>query len=339
MPNTSPVNDHAEITDSILQKAALAGRASVLPIGAISKGLKGIELSALTELHRSGCVAFSDDGEPVHNAGLMRRAIEWCAAWGVPLACHEEDKHLSCGGVANEGSLALQMGLPGWHPVAEEVMIARDIELARAFKGKIHFCHVTTARGVELIRRAKSDGIAVTAEVTPHHLTMNEEAIDGYNTNAKMSPPLRTAADSQALLDGLLDGTIDCVASDHAPHDLDTKRVEFGRASFGIIGIQTALSVLFRLVKEEKLSLERAVAVSSYGPSRAFGLSDRGSFAPGTRADVTLVDTDAEWSFDRSSNHSKSSNSPLLGSSRLGMVKTVLVAGKVVVRNSKLEGN
>lgn len=335
MPNTSPVNDSREVTGFIIEQAKAAKAARVLPIGAISIGLKGQQLAPYSELKRAGCVAFSDDGEPVMNSGLMRRALEWCLMLGIPLTCHEEDKHLSCGGSMNESPLSIKLGLRGMPKVAEEVMVARDIELARTTGAKVHICHVSSARSVELIRRAKQDGIAVTCEVTPHHLFLTEEAIGEYDTLAKMSPPLREEYERLELIRGVADGTIDAVASDHAPHDPDTKLVEFSRASFGILGLQTSLPVLLELVERGALKFERAIESLTSAPANAFGLN-AGSLNVGAPADIAVIDLDHRWTFDATSNRSKSSNSPFWGQQFKGVADTVIVGGHLRVLNKRL---
>ena len=337
MPNTSPVNDNGEITRVVLDRARDMP-IRVLPIGAVSQGLKGEQMSPLSELRKNGCVAFSDDGEPIWSAGLMRRALEWALMLDVPICCHEEDKSLSCRGAMNESSLSARLGLRGWPKVAEEVMIARDIELARATGGKIHLCHVSSARGVELVRRAKNDGIHVTAEATPHHLVLTEDAVGNYETYAKMSPPLREAEDCAALIAGLADGTIDAVASDHAPHDEDSKRVEFQKAAFGIIGLQTTLPLLMGLVREHKISRRRAVEAMSAGPAKAFGIGG-GKLSPGAIADLVIVDPEHKYTLDRGNIASKSINSPFLDRTLQGIADTVFVGGNIVVENrARLNG-
>jgi dihydroorotase len=330
MPNTRPANDSAEITRYILEKARNAQAARVLPIGAISMERHGKQLAPYSELAKAGCVAFSDDGDPVADAGLMRRALEWCLMLGLPLACHEEDRTLSCGGCMNESPLSLQMGLKGFPGIAEDVMIARDIELARFTKGKVHICHVSTARGVELIRRAKNDGISITCEVAPHHLVLSEESVSTYDTNFKMMPPLKGQSDIEGLLAGLADGTIDAIASDHAPHDRDSKMVEFSRATVGILGLQTSLPLLVEMCLAGRLSRTRMVDLLSSGPSRAFGLP-YGSLNVGSPADVVVLDPKKEWRFSEECVRSKSKNSPFLGRKLTGAAEHVFVAGKQVV--------
>jgi dihydroorotase len=235
----------------------------------------------------------------------------------------------------NESALSLRKGLKGWHSVAEEVMIARDIELARAFGGKIHICHVSTARGVELIRRAKADGILVTCEVTPHHLVLTEEAVGDYDTHAKMSPPLRAQTDLDALIAGLRDGTVDAVASDHAPHDPDSKNVEFGKAAFGILGLQTTMPLMMELVREGKIPLSRAIGAVSSGPAKCFGLAG-GTLAVGAAADLVIFDAERAWTFGGETSRSKSVNSPFWGKKMTGQAETVIVGGNVVVSGGQL---
>lgn len=335
MPNTRPANDSAEVTRFILEKAKQAGAARVLPIGAISMGREGKQLAPYSELAKAGCVAFSDDGDPVADAGLMRRALEWCLMLGLPLSCHEEDRTLSCGGCMNEGPLSLRLGLKGFPGVAEDVMIARDIELARFTKGKVHICHVSTARGVELIRRAKNDGIPVTCEVAPHHLVLNEVCVEHYDTNFKMMPPLKNDEDIEGLFGGIADGTVDAIASDHAPHHLDSKQVEFSRATVGILGLQTSLPLFVELVSRGKVSAKRMVDLLCAGPARAFGLAS-GTLGVGRDADVTILDPKRRWHLDEQGIRSRSKNSPFVGRELVGQVMHVLVGGQRVVRDSKL---
>lgn len=336
MPNTNPVNDCAEVTAYIRDKAQKARCANVLPIGSISIALKGKELSPLSELWRAGCVAFSDDGEPVYDAGLMRRALEWSLMLGVPLTCHEEEKALSCGGCMNESAFSTKLGLSGIHTVCEDVMVARDIELSRVTGARVHFCHVSSARSVELIRRAKNDGIKVSAEVTPHHLALDESRVGNYDTNAKMNPPLREAHDMEGLLQGLSDGTLDAVASDHAPHERASKEVEFSTAAFGILGLQTSLPLLLSFVRGGKLSRMRAIEALTSAPARAFGLPS-GRLATGAPADITIIDPLHSWRFSKDAIQSLSFNSPFLDWEFQGCADTVLVSGRVVVEERKLK--
>jgi dihydroorotase len=335
MPNTKPANDSAEVTRFILEKAKAAGAARVLPIGAISMGRKGEQLAPFSELAKAGCVAFSDDGDPVADAGLMRRALEWCLMLGLPIACHEEDRKLSCGGCMNESPLSLKLGLKGFPGVAEDVMIARDIELARFTKGKVHICHVSTARGVELIRRAKNDGISITCEVAPHHLVLNEQCVCSYDTNYKMMPPLKTHEDIEGLFAGLADGTIDAIASDHAPHDRDSKLVEFSRATVGILGLQTSLPLLVEMCRAGTMSRTRMVDLLCAGPCRSFGLP-YGTLKVGRDADVVVLDPTKQWYFSEESVRSKSKNSPFVGRKLTGATSHVFVGGRQVVSHGEL---
>jgi dihydroorotase len=335
MPNTKPANDSAETTRYILEKARAAGAARVLPIGAVSMERKGKQLAPFSELAKAGCIAFSDDGDPVADAGLMRRALEWCLMLGLPVACHEEDRNLSCGGCMNESPLSLRMGLKGFPGVAEDVMIARDIELARFTRGKVHICHVSTARGVELIRRAKHDGIPVTCEVAPHHLVLSDDAVADYDTNCKMMPPLKDHEDVKGLFAGLADGTIDAIASDHAPHDRDSKQVEFSRAAVGVLGLQTSLPLLVEMCLAGTMTRTRMVDLLCAGPARSFGLP-YGTIRKGSPADVVVLDPKREWIFSEDLVRSKSKNSPFLGRKLVGATDHVFVGGNQVVAHGRL---
>lgn len=335
MPNTEPALDSGELITFIDERARRAGLANVFTIGAVSLGREGKKLAPLLEMRSAGAVAFSDDGDPVWNAGMMRRALEWARELGCPISCHEEEKTISCHGCMNESALSERLGLRGMPKVAEDVMIARDIELARETGGQVHFCHVSTARGVELIRRAKNDGIPVSAEVTPHHLFLTEEAVGNYDTAAKLSPPLRNQDDITALREGLADGTIDAIASDHAPHEPDSKEVEFSEAAFGILGFQTSLPLALELVREGVLSRQRAIEALSASPARAFGL-EGGTLKKGAAADITLIDPDKEWTFSRDIVLSKSFNSPFLGRSFTGKADSVFVGGALKFKDEKI---
>lgn len=332
MPNTKPVNDNAQVTKYILEKAAEAGICEVLPIGAISVGQKGEGLAPLMELAEAGCIAFSDDGHPVANPALMRAALEYGSMTGRVLTVHEEEKALSDGFSMNESPLSIAMGLRGMPGAAEDIMISRDIELSRLTGQRVHFCHVSTARAVTLIRRAKEDGIPVTAEATPHNLTLTEEEVRNYNTLAKMSMPLRTEADREALREGLAAGVIDCVASDHAPHEMDSKRVEFSRASFGILGFQTTLPLVLKLVAQGVLTMERAIEAMTISPSRCFGM-ESGTLKVGSRANLTIIDPESEYSLEKSMILSKSRNTPFLGEKFKGIAAYTIFNGKIVSVN------
>ncbi|MCB0345995.1 MAG: dihydroorotase [Bdellovibrionales bacterium] len=337
MPNTNPINDTASVTDYIIEAAAAAGKARVHPIGAISVGSKGKDLAPMLELKEAGCVAFSDDGSPVMNAGLMRLALEYCLMVDAVLTVHEEDTNLSHGFSMNESVHSVRLGLQGMPGAAEDVMIARDIELARLTGGRVHFCHVSTARAVELIRRAKHDGISVTAEVAPHHCVLTEEAVGEFNTQAKMSMPLRSEEDRRAVLAGLQEGVIDCIASDHAPHESDSKDCEFERASFGIIGLQTTLPLMLEKVRSGSLKLERMVAALTCDAARCLQI-DGGSLAVGSPADVAVVDPEGKWTLSRDSILSKSVNTPFLGTEFCGKAVNTFVGG-CLVHGGDLEMN
>jgi len=329
MANTEPVNDSAAVTQYILDRARIAQGARVYPIGALSQGLKGERLAEIGEMHRSGIVGVSDDGRPVIDAALMRRALEYSSMFGLPVIAHEEEPHLAAGGAMNEGMTALRLGLRGIPAAAEEVMIARDLALARLTGGRLHVAHVSTRGAVALLREAKAQGLPVTAEVTPHHLFLTEEAVEGYGTNAKMAPPLRTKADVAALRAALADGTIDAIATDHAPHHHDEKEVEFDLAANGVVGLETALPLALRLVAEGVLDLPTLVARMTVGPARILKLP-AGTLAPGAAADLTLVDPERRWRVEARAFRSKGRNTPFEGWDMTGRAVAVLVGGRLV---------
>ncbi|OGL12577.1 MAG: dihydroorotase [Candidatus Rokubacteria bacterium RIFCSPLOWO2_12_FULL_71_22] len=330
MANTHPVNDNGAVTDYILAKAKVEGVVRVYPIGAVTRGLKGEELAELAELAEAGCVAFSDDGRCVMNAGLYRRALEYTLPFGVPVVSHAEDTTLCHGWAMNEGVVSTEVGLPGAPAAAEDVMVARDILLAELTGAHVHIAHLSTAGAVRLVREGKSRGVRVTAEVTPHHLVLTEEAVRTYDPNTKMAPPLRTKRDTEALLEALADGTIDCIATDHAPHALAEKEGEFDRAAFGVVGLETAVSVLLdRVVGPGLLSLATLVARLSRDPARLFGLPG-GSLAPGAPADVTVLDLDRRVTIEPARFRSKSRNTPFASWQLTGAPALTIVAGGVV---------
>ncbi len=327
MPNTKPVNDSKAVTEYILDRAKLAD-CNIHPIGAITLGSKGEAMAPFAELQKAGCVAFSDDGWPVASSQMMRRSLEYCKMLGAVLTVHEEDKELSNGFSMNESPLSIRMGLRGMPDASENVMIARDIELARLTGGRVHFCHVSTARGVTLIRRAKEDGILVTAETAPHYLYLNENLVDGYNTQAKMSMPLRSEADCEALLEGLNSGVIDCVASDHAPHETDSKNIEFDRASFGILGFPTTIPILFDLYHKGKLTLPRLIDSLSDSARRCLNMPIT-NLEVGSKADISVLDPNHEFTLSKEDNRSKSSNTPMWGWSFKGSAYMTIVNGEM----------
>jgi dihydroorotase len=331
MANTDPVNDNAAVTEYIRERAALANLARVYPIGAVSKGLKGAELAEIGEMHRAGIVAVSDDGMPIMDGGLMRRALEYSVMFGLVVIVHEQDACLAAEGVMNEGAVSLRLGLMGIPAAAEEAMIARDIALLARTGGRLHIAHLSTAGAVDLVRDAKRRGLTVTAEVTPHHFTLTEAAVDGYNTNAKMNPPLRTQVDVDAVRQGLADGTIDVIATDHAPHHRDEKEVEFDQAANGIVGLETALPLALRMAHEIQLPLDRLVAAMSTNPARILGVSG-GHLAVGDVADVSIVDPARRCSVDPAHFQSKSRNTPFGGMELHGQAVVTIVGGRVVWR-------
>ena len=334
MANTNPVNDNAAVTRYIIDKAQAANFARVLPIGALSKGLRGEELAELDAMVEAGIVAVSDDGRPVMNAQLMRQALVDCARLRVPISVHEEDLNLSAGGVMNEGPTAERLGRKGVPNVAEEVMIARDLALARLTGGHVHVAHVSARGSIDLIRQAKAEGLAVTAEVAPHHFTLTEEAIEEYDTDAKMAPPLRLAADVEAMQEGLQDGTLDAIATDHAPHHRDDKALDFSRAAHGVVGLETALPLTLQLVEVGVLSLSAAIQKLTWNPARIFGLP-YGSLSVGAPADVVVFDPQQRWTVNLKSLHSKSKNTPFAGKEMKGKAVLTLVDGRVVYDGRK----
>ncbi|OQW36409.1 MAG: dihydroorotase [Nitrospira sp. SG-bin2] len=336
MPNTNPVNDNQAVTEFILERARLAGLANVWPVGAITKGSEGKELAEIGDLRRSGCVAISDDGRPVMNSLVMRRAMEYALAFDLTVVDHCEDLHLAEGGCMNEGLVSTELGLPGIPSAAEDVMVARNLSLSELTGARLHLAHISTAGSVRMVREAKARGIKVTAEACPHHFTLTEEVVRGYNTHAKMNPPLRTWDDVRAIKEGLRDGTIDVIATDHAPHATQEKQQDFTEAPFGIVGLETALSLTLGLVEEGVLSLEQAVEKLTSAPAAAFGLK-KGTLAVGADADVTIVDQQAEWVVDPGKFRSKSRNTPFVGWKVKGRVLTTIVGGRVVFEAGPLE--
>lgn len=329
MPNTVPSNDNAEVTQYILRKARVANLCKVHPIGAITMDRKSKELSPMLELREAGCVAFSDDGAPVSDAGLMRRALEYNLMLGTVLTVHEEESQLTNGAVMNESALSLRMGLRGFPAAAEDIMIARDIELARLTGGRVHFQHVSTARAVLLIKRAKEDGIPVTAETAPHYLTLDESAVDGFNTQAKVSMPLRSKEDSLALIKGLKEGVLDCIGSDHAPHEADSKNIEFDKASFGFIGLQTTLPLCLDKVRKGELSLLRLIETLTTAPAKCLNLPIP-SLSKGSFADISVIDLDAKYKLSPEMIKSKSKNTPFMAWEFQGRAFLTIVDGRIV---------
>jgi len=331
MPNTKPVNDDAIVTAMMLNKAAQAGLARVYPVAAISKGLKGEQLCEFGELKAAGAVGVSDDGNPVMNSQLMRRALEYASGFGLRVISHCEDMELADGGVMNEGPRATRMGLAGIPNACESVMVMRDIALARVTGVPVHIAHVSTAESVTAIRRAKADGIAVTAETAPHYFTLTDEAVEGYNTHAKMNPPLRSEVDRQAIRDGLADGSLDAIATDHAPHSVMEKEVEFDRAANGIIGLETSLALGLQLVRDGVLDVDILIERMACAPARIMGLEY--GLRPGSAADLTLIDPLKEWTVDARNFKSKSRNTPFDGWGLTGKAVMTVVGGRVVYQD------
>ena len=339
MPNTEPVNDHAGITQFILKKAAEAGLARVYPIGAVSLGSKGEQLAELGEQKAAGCIAFSDDGRPVATALLMRRALEYAGMIGAPIIDHCEDPSLRGDGVAHEGYFASALGLRGIPGVAESLMVERDVSLAELTGSHVHIAHMSARESLRAVRAGKERGVRVTCEVTPHHFTLTDEMLDGpvkYDTNLKMNPPLRERADCEAMLEGLADGTVDVIATDHAPHHSDEKMVEFDRAPFGIVGLETAVSLVFdRLVHAGRLSVRRAIELLSTNAARVMKIPG-GTLAEGLPADVTIIDPDRTVTVDAAALRSRSKNTPFHGWTLRGGVMMTMVGGRIVHENPAL---
>lgn len=312
MPNTSPAIDTPDTVEFIKLKSA-GHPVEVFPVGCVTKNREGKELAEIASLVKAGVVAVSDDGEPVANSEIMRRALEYCRMFRIPVIDHPEDKSLTLKGAMHEGFMSTRLGLPGMPAPAETIMVMRDIQLAEYTASPVHLAHISAARSVELIREAKKRGVPVTCEVTPHHFTLTDRAVEGYNTYAKMNPPLREDSDLQAIREGLKDGTIDAIASDHAPHTVDDKICEFNIAAFGILGLETALALtLSQLVKPKLLSLQDAIIKMSIAPRRILNLP-LPEFQTGSPVNITMLDPDAEWSYDVQQTCSMSQNTPFHG--------------------------
>jgi len=334
MPNTDPVCDNQGVVGFVVSQAQRAGKARVYPIGAVSLGQRGQQLAEFGELVGAGAVAVSDDGHPVPSSHLMRTALEYANVFGIPVADHCEDMSLAEGGAMHEGIVCTRLGLKGIPSAAEEIIVARDIILSELTGGHVHLCHMSTRGSVELIRRAKDKGLKVTAEACPHHFTLTHESCEGYNTNAKMNPPLREAADREAIREALRDGTIDAIATDHAPHHYDAKEREFDQAPNGIIGLETAFALAnSELVGAGVLTLTGLVERMSTMPARIFHLPG-GSLAKGAPADVVLLDPEAEWTVNPAEFRSRSRNTPFGGRSVRGRAVTTIVRGQVVFQLS-----
>ena len=334
MPNTNPVNDCKSVTEFILNKAATEGVVNVLPVGAITKGCRGEEITEMAELRDAGCIAVSDDGRPVLNSSVMRRAMEYAKMFQLPVISHCEDALLSEDGVMNEGGVATGLGLKGIPNASEDVMVARDIALAELTGSHLHLAHVSTEGAVELIRRAKESGINVSAETCPHYLVLTDEAVMGYNTNAKMKPPLRSLKDVEAVRKGLQDGTIDIIATDQAPHSQQEKEREFDSAPFGITGLETALSIVLQLVDDGVLTLRDVVRVMSVNPANIIHIN-KGNLNIDAVADVTVINPSATWVVELFNLRSKGKNTPFAGRKMKGKVTTTIVGGRVIYKSDE----
>ncbi|MGE5835238.1 MAG: dihydroorotase [Acidobacteriota bacterium] len=339
MPNTDPVNDHSAVTEFIVKRAAEAKLARVYPIGAVSMGSNGQQLTEIGDLRNAGCVAISDDGRPVATALLMRRAMEYASMFGMPVIDHCEDPSLKGDGVAHEGPVAAMLGLRGIPGAAESVGVERDIAVAEMTGGHVHIAHMSARQSLRAVRAGKAAGIRVTCEVTPHHFVLTDQTLaerGGYDANAKMNPPLREEADRAAMIDGLRDGSIDVIATDHAPHHADEKSLEFDRAPFGIVGLETAVSLcLDRLVHAGVIGLPRLVELLSLNPARVLGIPG-GTLSEGGQADLTVLAPDARVTIDARSFKSKSKNTPFDGWTLKGGVAATIVGGRVVYANENM---
>jgi dihydroorotase len=333
MPNTSPVNDCEAVTRFILDKAKKTNLANVFPVGAVTKGSQGKELAEIGEMVKAGAVAITDDGQPVQNNQVMRRALEYARIFDIPVLDHCEDVDLAASGCMNESAVSTELGLRGLNRSAEELHVLRDIVLTRLTKSRVHICHISTAESLEWVRQAKKRGIAVTCEVAPHHFTLTDKAVKAYDTNFKMKPPLRTQEDVDAMLEGLSDGTIDCIATDHAPHNQLDKEVPFEEAENGVIGLESALPLACEfLLRKEVVTLPRLVALMSVNPSRILSL-ERGTLKDGAIADLTIFDPEAAGVIDVSGFRSKARNCPFDGWEVHGRVAMTIAKGRPVWRD------
>jgi dihydroorotase len=334
MPNTKPINDNAAITRFIIEQSNRAGLANVFPIGAITKDSGGCELAEMGEMKEAGIVAVSDDGRPVPNAGMMRRALEYARGFDLTVVDHCEDKSLSAGGAMHEGRMSLLLGLKGMPALAEDIDAVRDCLLAEATGARVHIAHISTKGAVEAVRRAKEKGLNVTCEVAPHHWTLTDELVEGYDTNTKMSPPLRSREHVEAVIEAIKDGTIDAIATDHAPHHADEKSLEYDKAPFGITGLETAIGLaLDKLVHAGLINLERLVEMCATNPAKIFKLENRGTLKRGAIADVTIIDPESSWTFDVEKSKSKSRNTPFDGWTFRGLAVATVVGGRIVYRH------
>jgi len=336
MPNTNPVTDNRSVVEFVLRRAQEVNLARVLPIGALTKELKGEEMAEIGDMIEGGAVAFSDDAFPIENSSLMRRVMDYCVMFDVPVTLHCEDKSLSDDGLMNEGFTSTVLGLKGIPREAEEIAVARNIMLARLTGCRLHIAHVSTAGSVELIRQAKESGMKITCETCPQYFSLTEEAVIGYDTNAKVNPPLRTADDVQAIKEGLADGTIDVIATDHAPHAIHEKETEFAVAASGMVGLETAVGlVVTELVKPGVLTLSEAFCKMTASPARILGING-GTLQVGRPADVTVIDPSLQWTVNPECFHSKSKNTPFTGRVLTGKPVLTIIDGRVVAKGNEV---
>ncbi len=328
MPNTKPVNDNAQVTSFIVSQGRKVPGARVFPAGAISWNLEGERLNDIADMKTAGIRAVTDDGQPVYDSQLMRRTLEYCRTLDLPVLVHAEDKRLADGGAMNEGLPATVMGIKGIPNAAESVMVMRDIALSELTGARVHFCHMSTAQSIEAIRAAKAKGLNVTCETAPHYFTLTDADIPAYDTNFKMNPPLRSEQDRQAIIEGLKDGTIDMIATDHAPHNEDEKNVEFDLAAFGIVGLETSLALSLELVAQGHLTLEQLVEKMAKAPAALLGINN--DITAGNPADLTLIRIDEPWTVDPDCFLSKGRNTPFSGREVTGRAIMTIVAGKIV---------
>lgn len=334
MPNTNPVIDNPALVKYVIDKGREVGLTNVMTTGCITKGQKGEELSEIGELKNAGAVGISDDGRPVKNPSIMRRALEYAKMFDIPLMSHSEDLDLVDGGAMNEGYMSTYLGLRGIPKCAESVAISRDVLIAEEVGGRLHVCHVSTRNSIDAIRRAKQRGARITCETAPHYFSLTDKAVEGFNTNAKMNPPLRDDDDLNAVIEGLADGTIDAIATDHAPHDRDEKEIEFSQALNGIVGLETSLGLSYtKLVRTGRLTLGELIEKMSVNPAKIIGI-DRGDLAVGKAADIVIFDTENEYTVDISTFASKNNNCPYDGMKLCGKVRCTILGGKPVYRDN-----
>ena len=331
MPNTNPVNDNGQITKFIINRAKELGLSKVYPAGAITRESMGESLAEIYEMKQAGIAAVTDDGRPVENSNLMRRALEYCKDLDIPIFVHAEELSLVNGGSMNEGRVATRYGIKGIPNAAESIMVVRDIALAELTEAHVHFCHISTRESVEAIREAKKRGVQVTCETAPHYFTLIDEDVKDYNTNFKMNPPLRSREDRQAIIEGLADGTIDMIASDHAPHSVIEKDVEFDKAAFGIVGLETSLSLSLKLVQDKILTLEELINKMSKHPAKLIKLNN--DIKPGNSADLTIIDPEMSYAIDPEKFESKSRNTPFADFKVKGGTFLTMVNGRIVYQN------